>query len=509
MVKITKIALITTLMLMIVSLAFPGFSIVRAADLSTSTIVANPDTVYSLENSTITVTVKGAGDVVVEDANVGIHVEGGLFTGGTNIHNETTDATGIVTVEWEAPLVDYDTYYNFTATIKKPSSTNTTITTQVLVKPVTFSGTTFEADPEEINEQEQTTIMVFVENSGTLIEDATVTLTGVGGTFGSTSTDTSSGLSDAVGYYADIWTAPDVVDITKYLIVCDITYDSTNWSFTAELNVTVNPAEGQLVLDIDITPGENVAVGQTVTIDIIVYEDTITTQTNAISGVYVTFTAVDGNFTESGTDFFAGTTNSSGMISVHWETDDLTPAILGTDYDINIVASLIGTYTNYSTLTFNVKEYTGTLAISVESDEDSITLGESAEITITVLIDGSAVENAYVEIQAQSGEFTASEADLVSGYTNAVGMFNATWDTAEMVMVGSDPINYTFIITVDIFPSYLNQESSLTITVSPVPTTSSPGGPGGPIYTQWWFYVAAGVAVIGVGVVIILITRKK
>ncbi len=508
MVKITKITLTTTLMLIIVSLAFPGFSFVRADDLSLSTIQANPITVYSLENSSIIVTVTGTGGLV-ENASVGIHVESGLFSGGTNIHNATTDATGIITVQWEAPLVDYNVYYNFTATIKKESSVNQTISTQVLVKPVTFSGTTFEADFTEINEEETTTIKVTVENEGTLIEDANVTFTGVGGTFDSSATDTSSGLSDADGYYEDIWTAPDVTDITDYIIILDISYDSTNWTYTAEFNITVNPAEGQLILDIDITPGKNIAVGQIVTIDIMVFEDAITAPVNAISGVYVTFTAVDGNFTEGGLDYFAGTTNSSGMISVHWETDDLTPAILGTDYDINIVASLIGTFTNYSTLTFHVQEYSGVLSITSMSDEKTITLGDSVEFTVTVKIDGSAVENAYIQIQAQSGVFDDADQDKVTGYTNATGVFIANWNTSEMVMVGSDPINYTFTITVDVFPHYLGLESTLTITVNPTSTTTTSTGPTGPIYTQWWFYVIIGGLVIGAGVVVILFTRKK
>ena len=508
MVKITKITLITALMLIIVSLVFPGFSYTRADDFSGSTIVATPETVYSMENSTITVTVTGTGGLV-EDADVGIHVESGLFPGGTNVHNATTDATGIITVQWESPLVDYDQFYNFTAIIKKASSINTTVTTQVLVKPVTFSGTTFDADPTDINEEETTTISVIVENEGTLIEDATVTFTGVGGTFTSSATDTSTGSSNAVGYYEDIWTAPDVTDITKYLIVLDISYDSTNWTFAAELNVTVNPAEGQLILDIDITPGENVAVGQVVTIDIMVFEDAITSPIDAVEGVYVTFTAVDGNFTEGGLDYFAGTTNSSGMISVHWETDSLTPAILGTDYDIDIVASLIGTFTNYTTLTFHVQEYSGVLSITSISDEDTITLGDSVDFTITVTIDGSAVENAFVQIQAQSGVFNETSTDKVTGYTDATGVFTAVWDTAEMVMVGNDPINYTFTITVDIFPNYLGQESTLTILVNPTPTSGTPTGTTGPIYTQWWFYVTIGVVVIGIGVVVILFTRKK
>ncbi|MHA1462548.1 MAG: hypothetical protein ACTSQ0_05720 [Candidatus Heimdallarchaeota archaeon] len=508
MVKITKKIIITTLMLIIVSLVFPGLSYTRAADFSSSTIIANPETVYSLENSTIIVTVTGTGGLV-EDADVGIHVEAGLFPGGTNIHNATTDATGIITVQWKSPLVDYELFYNFTAIIKKESSINATITEQVLVKPVTFSGTTFVANPIEINEEETTTISVIVENEGTPIEDATVTFTGVGGTFDSSATDTSTGSSDAVGYYEDIWTAPDVTDITKYLIVLDISYDSTNWTYTAELNVTVNPAEGQLILDIDITPGENVAVGQIVTIDIMVFEDAITAPIDAIDGVFVTFTAVDGNFTEGGLDYYAGYTNSSGMISVHWETVDLTPAILGTDYDIDIVASLIGTFTNYTTLTFNVKEYSGVLSITTASDEDTITLGDSVEFTVTVTIDGAAVENAYVQIQAQSGVFNEADTDKITGYTNATGIFTAIWNTSEMVMVGSDPLNYTFTITVDIFPNYLDQESTLTILVNPTPVTSSVTDPRGPIYTQWWFYVAAGGIIIGIGVVVILFTRKK
>lgn len=509
MIKITKITLITTLILIIISLAFPGFSYTRADDLSESTIVANPETVFSLENSTIIVTVLNDTYQLIADADVGIHVEGGLFPGGTNIHNATTDATGVITVQWKAPLVDYNVDYNFTAIIKKANSVNQSISTKVTVKPVTFSGTTFEADPAEINEEETTTIKVIVENDGTRVEDATVTFTGVGGTFDSSGNDTSRGLSDAVGYYEDVWTAPTVADITKYLIVLDISYESTNWTYTAELNVTVNPAEGQLILDIDITPGTNVAVGQVVTIDIMVFEDAITIPANAIEGVYVTFTAVDGNFTEGGLDYFAGTTNSSGMITVHWETESLTPAILGTDYDIDIVASLIGSYTNYTTLTFHVQEYSGVLSITTTSDENTITLGDSVEITITVTVDSLAVENAFIRIQAQSGVFNSTETDKVTGYTDATGVFTATWETAAMVMVGSDPVNYTFTITVDIFPNYLGQESTLTIQVNPTTTTTDPNGTQGPIYTQWWFYVAAGGVVIGIGVAVILFTRKR
>ena len=51
----------TSLLFLITALALPGINVVLADDLSLSSIVANPPTVYSLETSNITVTVTGTG----------------------------------------------------------------------------------------------------------------------------------------------------------------------------------------------------------------------------------------------------------------------------------------------------------------------------------------------------------------------------------------------------------------------------------------------------------------
>ncbi|MHA1355817.1 MAG: hypothetical protein ACTSR1_11655 [Candidatus Heimdallarchaeota archaeon] len=149
MVKITKIAIMISMLFLVAALALPGINMVKAVDLDDSDIEANPTSVYSLETSDITVTVDGT-DGLIEGADVGIHVEGGTFEGGINIYNGTSDVNGEVTVEWTSPLVDHDIYYNFTTIIKKAASDNVTKTCQVLVQPVDFTGTTLEADPERI-----------------------------------------------------------------------------------------------------------------------------------------------------------------------------------------------------------------------------------------------------------------------------------------------------------------------------------------------------------------------
>ena len=89
---------------------FPFYITVNAEDVSTSTIAANPSPIYSTQNSTITITVQGTGDLVV-GANVGVHVEDGEFADGTNIHNATSNSIGEVVAQWRSPVVDDDTTY--------------------------------------------------------------------------------------------------------------------------------------------------------------------------------------------------------------------------------------------------------------------------------------------------------------------------------------------------------------------------------------------------------------
>ena len=505
MIKIKKFAIMTFLIFLIAALALPGINVVLADDLSLSTIVANPPTVYSLEKSNITVTVTGTGGVV-EGADVGIHVEGGTFDGGTNIYNSTSDANGVVKVEWTSPLVDFNTYYNFTTIIKKASSVTQTRTTQVLVQPVDFTGTTIDADPTEINENESTDITVTVRNGITLIQGANVSLTGVGGVFTSTGDDNSTGLSDVNGVYTDTWTAPEVIVETDFVIVLAVTYDGTNWTHDDEINVTVNYVEGQIVLDVVITPDTDLVVGQTATIEITAIDNETAL---VVENVYVVFSALDGNFTESGLDTHAGYTNALGIITVHWETDSLTPGLLGTDYTVNITASYIGLITNYTTLTFHVTEDAGIFGLTVTSAESAIDLGDVVKIYVTVTIDSIGEENALVVISAQSGKFDESGTDEVTGYTNASGVFTATWNTSEMTMVGTAPIDYNFDIVVDVFPHFLNQQDNIIISVDPGSSSTTPnGGELGPFYTQWWFFAAAvgGIVVIGL---IIIFARKR
>ncbi|MHA1244477.1 MAG: hypothetical protein ACTSP7_07890 [Candidatus Heimdallarchaeota archaeon] len=505
MVKITKIAIMISMLFLVAALALPGINMVKAVDLDDSDIEANPTSVYSLETSDITVTVDGT-DGLIEGADVGIHVEGGTFEGGINIYNGTSDVNGEVTVEWTSPLVDHDIYYNFTTIIKKAASDNVTKTCQVLVQPVDFTGTTLEADPEDINEFESSDLTVTVRQGTTLIEGANVSMTGVGGLFTSTSKENCTGLSDVSGVYTNTWTAPDVADPTDYIIVLTVTYDGTNWTHTDEINITVNYVEGQIILGISILPDTDLYVGQTATIEITAIDNSTSL---AVQNVFVVFNALDGNFTESGLDTHSGVTDSLGKITVHWETADLTPGLLGTDYNINITASQIGLLTNYTTLTFNVVEDSGTFDLTVSSSASGIDLGDVVEIYVTVTIDGVGEYNAFVEIIAQSGIFDESGTDEVTGYTNSSGIFVATWNTSEMVMVGSDPVDYTFDVTVDVFPYFLDEEDSIIITVDPGSTNTTPtGGPDGPFYTQWWFFAAAGGGVIIIGLIIIF-ARKK
>jgi hypothetical protein len=492
------------ILLLLTFIALPILPVVKAEDLSLSTINANPLTVHSLKNSTITVTAQGTGGLV-EGASVGIHVEGGVFASGTNIHNDTSDSNGEVVVDWKAPVVDATTQYNFTATIRTTDGNVTQIQTSVDVLALDISSSSVGVNPDEINETEQTQITVIVDGAGGLIEGATVQIIGVGGVFDSSGDDNSTGLSDVNGVYSDFWTAPEVADPTIYTFVATVTYIGSIVNEVEEKNVTVNPVEGQIILSFAVTPGYSLEVGQTATITV-----TATDNTTAlpVEDVIIYFVAIDGNFTESGFDTYNENTSALGQVVAHWETDTLTPAILGTDYDIDITAAKIGLLTNYTTLEFHVTEHVGILAVETDSAETAITLGDTVDITVSITIDASAYEGALVEIVALSGEFTQTGNDTYIGYTDSQGEVTVTWDTTNMVMVGPDPVNYTFSITVDIFPHHLDQESSYEILVSPTATSPPGGGPDEPFYLQWWFFVAAGGAIVVIGAIIIF-ARKR
>ncbi|RLI72999.1 hypothetical protein DRO91_03910 [Candidatus Heimdallarchaeota archaeon] len=497
-----------TLLLIAAAIFLPNSIRVQAGgDLSFSTIESSAPSVQSLNSVDITVTVQNSTDLI-ENADVGIYVEGGNFTStGTNIYNGTSDSLGVVTVEWIAPLVDVSTVYNFTATIKKFGFTNATKVLGVTVTPLDFSGSTFDADPTSINENEMTLVTVVAQGSGGPIENAHVEITGVGGTFNASKTDKVTGKTDSSGAFADYWIAPEVTDPTDYVLVVVITRFGTNATFTDELNVTVNPVEGQILFNLTVTPGYDIKVGQLVTIELTAF-DNVTLQ--PIQDVIVSFSAWDGNFTENGLDFYEGVTDSNGKITVHWNTSTLTPNFVGgTDYPMEIRLRKIGLITNITTVIFHAEYYAGVFGMTVESSETTITLGDSVTITVTVAVDGIAVEGAHVEIVAPSGKFTESDDAIVTGFTDEDGIFTATWDTTGMSIVGGDPVNYTLTITVDIFPNFLDKQETYTITVNP-PNYTPPNGDGTeqPFYTQWWFIlsVAGGIVVIGM---IVIFARKK
>jgi len=495
------------LMLVATAIILPNSVRVQAGgDLSFSTIESSQPSVQSLNTIDITVTVQNQSQVI-ENADVGIYVEGGNFTAsGTNIYNGTSDVSGIVTVEWHAPLVDVSTPYNFTATIKKFGFTNTTKSLSVTVTPLDFSGSTFSADPDNVNEFEMTLVTVVAQGSGGPISNADVQITGVGGTFNSSKTDQATGKTDGTGTFSDYWIAPNVTDPTDYVLTLSITYSGTNASFTDELNVTVNPVEGQLLFNISVTPSYDVKVGQLVTIELTVF-DNVTL--SAVSNVLVSFNAWDGNFTENGLDFYEGLTDTNGKITVHWNTSSLVPNVVGgTDYPMEIRVRKIGLLTNITTINFHVEYYAGVFGMVVSSDETTIALGESVTIVVTVTVDGVGVEGAHVEIVAPSGKFTESDADTVTGFTDENGQFTATWDTTGMSMVGGDPVNYTVSITVDIFPNFLDQQESYIITVTPPDYTPPGGGGEQPFYTQWWFILAVAGGVIVLGMIVIF-GRKR
>lgn len=501
----SKIKRLFIIVLLLSLTILPRFPLIQAEDLSGSTIEASPDTIYSLHNSTLTVTVQNSSNEKISGANVGLSVEAGEFPDGTPIHNGSSDSNGEMTVEWKAPVVSSDTYYNFTAIITMPNSTTVVRTTQVLVQPLDYSDSTIDANPPTVNELESTEVTVTVTGAGGPLEGATVHLDAPSGTFSSSNDSSSQGLSDTSGKYADNWTAPEVPNEMEFLIVATISYiDYIGDPLELELNITVNPVEGQLYLELDVSPSYELTVGETATIEVTLKENVTN---NIVAGADVSFSALDGNFTESGSDLYIGTTDAEGKITVHWETEGLAPAIVGTIYPITIIAGKIGLQTNETTIHFLVQPELGELSITIESSKDELSLGESLTIDLTVEIDGVPEEGAYVEIIAQAGTFNGSDSDQLTGFTDASGSFTAIWQTADIVM-DSNPVNYTFTITIAVFP-YPDETESLQITLIPPSTSANGGLAGGSILTSWWLYALLGGAIIIVGALIIVFRSKK
>ncbi|MBD3190498.1 MAG: hypothetical protein GF308_07630 [Candidatus Heimdallarchaeota archaeon] len=501
----SKIKQLFILLLLLSFAILPRFPLIQAEDLSGTTIEASPTTIYSLQNTTISVTVQNTSNDKIVGANVGVSAEAGEFPDGTPIHNGSSDSNGEMTVQWKAPVVNSDTYYNFTAIIKMPNSTTVVRDTQVLVLALDYSDSTINANPPTVNELESTEVTVTATGAGGPLEGATVHLDSPAGTFSSSNDSSSQGLSDAFGEYADNWTAPEVPNQMEFLIVATISYiDYIGDPLELELNVTVNPVEGQLYLELDISPGQELTVGDTATIEVTLKENITNTVVNDAD---VSFSAIQGNFSESDSDFYVGTTDAQGKVTVHWETDGLAPAIVGTIYSITIIAGKIGLQTNETTIDFLVQPALGELSITIESSKDELNVGESVTIDINVEIDGLPEEGAYVEIIAQAGTFNNSGSDQISGFTDASGSFTAVWETADIVM-GSNPVNYTFTITIAVFP-YPDEVESLQITLIPISTSTNGGLTGDSILTSWWFYLLLGGAIIIIGAVIIVFRSKK
>ncbi len=226
-------------------------------------------------------------------------------------------------------------------------------------------------------------------------------------------------------------------DPTNYTIIGTITYAGSTEIEVVEVNVTVNPVEGQITLEIVVTPGYDLTVGDVATIEVTAINSS---STLAEQDVLIEFYCDDGNFTESGLDTFEDVTDAQGKITAHWETDTLIPSIFtGRNYSITLTARKIGLLTNITVLDFKVSNPVSVLDVSITSDQTTITLGDTVNITVTVTLDSVAYQDALVEISAQSGIFSQSGNDTFSGYTDSQGKLVATWNTTEMVMIGPDP----------------------------------------------------------------------
>jgi hypothetical protein len=253
--------------------------------------------------------------------------------------------------------------------------------------------TTVDASKTSVNEGEQVTISVYVSDGTNAVENATVTLFSVReGEF-----SPSTGLTNATGAFAAVFTVPDVTDFAHIRVVARAS-KAGSADGTAHEYLEVLP-----FLSIRVNPGSSAikSEGSTpVTIS-------VTSNDQPVFGVYVTATISTGGISAT-----TGTTNTEGIFSLVFTAPLTTETLYAT---LTANARKDGYVDGSMDVTITVEPKM--LSVQVVSIPDSTISEAKTNVTVYVTYETVPVEGAVIAVRAENGTFTdtASFSDI-NGY---------------------------------------------------------------------------------------------
>lgn len=373
----------------------------------------------------------------IQDASVSLIVSDGKIVPTSG----KTNATGVMTTTYTAPVVGSQITAIIDANASKSGYINGTATATVTIYAIPPLVVSVGSNVTQVESGGTTTLTVTVTENTQPISNASVLVNSTQG-----SVVPSSGKSNASGKFAATFNAPAVT--TQTVVILTANASKTGYSpGSGQVYITVNPKGGGTKV-ISATASANPASikgGETSTITI-----AATSNSKPLAGGDVTLTASDGSIDPS-----SGVTDASGKLTATFTAPDVSAA---KEVTITGEVAMSGYTTGKGTVKVHVEPWTGQkkdMTVSISAAKTTIESLEQTVITVSVREGLVGVPGAKVTFAINDGTILPA-----SGSTDTEGNFKATFtapnitaDTtvsikASATKVGYNPADATVTITV-------------------------------------------------------------
>ncbi len=502
------------ILFLIFSLVIPSVPFSSADEyLINSYITASPTTVIETQQSLLTVYVIDENDSVIDEAFIELNcIEGTFLTNSSTTATGFSNSSGIFQEYWTAPSLDVSTEklsdVNITADISyqvegEPSPR--TLTVFVLLEVVHFSlELEVITNTTTIHPGDYVNLGITVTRNSVPVEEAEIISISIDE--GDLIPKDPSLLTDSDGIFNYTWIVPtDILMTTTYTLFIEANKGFSFGNTTKELVIEVILKNFTATITSSTT---SITQGDDLTVTVLVEDEGI-----PFEGATIQFGTTEGFFVSSGTDTVSGSSNSTGQMTVALNTSDMNIFYGGTD--VNITAyiedpdSLFNPKEVYTIV--HVEPLTGTLSFNASLSEETITIGDTVELTVLAEIDATAVENASVQVIATGGTFTLTNTTSISGKTVSNGQVTFVWSSSSMTKIDiTQQIQFSISVTLQ---GYETPDSQV-VTLNVLPETDDPltnTNPEEGIPTNWIIGGSIiGVVVLGaIGAVIVIQIKAK
>ncbi|MHA1198005.1 MAG: hypothetical protein ACTSQF_01425 [Candidatus Heimdallarchaeaceae archaeon] len=482
---------------------------VHPIDFTTSVIDVQDDPVYELHNSRITIIVRT--DIFPEKivgATVDLSCDEGVFEDtDTATTSGITDSEGELNVIWFANIsvpISSPLIVNIYADISYTDKIVTAnLTNTVTVNPMDVDSSTLQLSDYDVGGSYPVTVTLRAVGDYGPVSNADIFLDALDGDFENSLSNTT-GITDQAGYFIQEWIAPDVVTDINITITAEIRFPTTTLLNIINVTVLVRSFMHNFTsIDLVANPTSG-TVGDTIDITLTVLNEIGL----AVPLANATFIAPGGEFVGSGTDSITVQTDASGIVIVTWDTSSLDTPVGGLSYQIDVTLIREFYNTNTSDIDVFIDPVIQKLETSSTPVPSTITKGANVTITVQVTANSQNIEGVTVQIIGLSGIFASSNDVVTSLNTDALGIVEFTWITADMTV--SSTTNYTFEVQATL-PGYETSDVEyVIIEVEPIeiePTT--PTGDGLSQNEMLGILLGAAGGLLVIGVVSYLIIRRK